>query len=233
MGEILVSNTFKEKVENLVGRRREVALISVLVGVAILIGLLLWSRNAPAIAPPATEPARSQRAGGGAAMGGAVASTPTPGESLYVHVAGAVRRSGLFKMRVGSRIADAVARAGPKPGADLDALNLAEALVDGAKIDVPSKREAPALAAPGLTGSGATSPVASTPGATSTAPAVIDVNSADQVALETIPGVGPVTALAIIDYRTQNGPFASVEELLEVSGIGPATLESIRPYVTV
>jgi competence protein ComEA len=69
-----------------------------------------------------------------------------------------------------------------------------------------------------------------TPGAP--AAAMVDINTADQVALETIPGIGPVKAAAILQFRTESGSFASVEQLLEVTGIGPATLEAIRPYVT-
>ncbi|MDQ4024065.1 MAG: helix-hairpin-helix domain-containing protein, partial [Actinomycetota bacterium] len=99
--------------------------------------------------------------------------------------------------------------------ADLGLLNLAEPLVDGVKVEV-LERGAPATAPP----------------ASAATPSAVSLNSADQAALETIPGVGPVTAAAIVAYRDETGPFTSVEQLLEVSGIGPATLESVRPYVT-
>jgi competence protein ComEA len=137
-------------------------------------------------------------------------------------VAGAVRRPGLYKVASDARVADAVrAAGGPTPRADLDALNLAEPLVDGTKIDVLQRGE---VAPPGA---------GVTPAPEGAAPAaLIPLNSADQAALESIPEVGPVTALAILEYRTEIGGFSSIDQLLEVSGIGPATLEAIRPYVT-
>ena len=92
-------------------------------------------------------------------------------------------------------------------------------LVDGTKIEV--------------LGAGASPSVSSTTPATPDAPAVININTADQIELEQIPGIGPVKAAAIIDHRDASGPFAAVEDLLDVTGIGPATLESLRPYVTV
>jgi competence protein ComEA len=132
-------------------------------------------------------------------------------------------------MPTGARIADAIESArGPKTVADLDALNLAEPLADGQKVDVPRRGEDAVVTAPG--------PPPASPGAPSsgTSPgATVDLNSADQATLETIPDVGPVTAQAIIAYRTEVGAFDSIEQLLEVSGIGPATLETMRPYVTV
>jgi competence protein ComEA len=142
---------------------------------------------------------------------------------LLVHVAGAVHRPGLYEMPAGARVADAVQAArGPTERSDLDALNLAEPLQDGLKIDVPRRGEALA-AAP-----------APQPGASAAGPAVpVNLNVADQAALETIPEIGPVTAAAILEYRAQVGSFSSVEEVLEVSGVGPATLEAMRPYVTV
>jgi competence protein ComEA len=131
-------------------------------------------------------------------------------------VAGAVRRPGLYEFPAGARVADAVETAGgPARRADLDALNLAALLIDGSKIDVP------------VTGETATLPTASA----APSPATVALNSADQAALETVPGIGPVTALAIIDERDRLGGFDSIEQLLEVDGIGPSTLESIRPYL--
>ena len=81
---------------------------------------------------------------------------------------------------------------------------------------------------PGATAPGGTGTTSTTGGAT-----LININTASETDLETLPGVGPVTAAAIIDYRTQNGPFATVDDLIDVSGIGPATLEDMRPFVTV
>jgi competence protein ComEA len=136
-----------------------------------------------------------------------------------VHVAGAVRRPGLYEFASGDRTADAIKAAhGPTRRADLAALNLAAPLADGTQVLVPRRGESIAAA-----------PVA-TPGAPG---ALVNVNSADEAELELIPGIGPVKAAAIVEYRTQSGAFTALEELLDVTGIGPATLEAMRSYVTV
>jgi competence protein ComEA len=141
----------------------------------------------------------------------------SPQSVVLVHVAGAVRRPGLYEFPTGARVADAIETAGgASRRADLDALNLAALLIDGSKVDVPLMGESPPI-------SGAMS-TPSTAG--------VSLNSADQAALETVPGIGPVTALAIISEREKLGGFRSIEQLLEVDGIGPSTLESIRPYLT-
>jgi competence protein ComEA len=214
--DIVVPHTWRDRLQALAGRRRHSIL---LVGGAVLvvfIALANYARQAPAtIAPPATAP--------GDARPSPDAPAVVAGETILVHVAGAVHRPGLYEMPADARIADAVEAArGPRGRADLDALNLAESLTDGQKIDVPKVGEAAAVTSPGA-------PSAPTDGAPG---AVIDLNLADQAALETIPGVGPVTAGAILAYRDEVGSFTSIEQLLEVTGIGPATLEAIRPYVT-
>ncbi len=118
-------------------------------------------------------------------------------------------------------MADAIEAArGARRSADVDSLNLAEVLADGMQVYVARRGEASAGAAP----------VAAT--ATPGTP-VVNLNTADQAALETIPGIGPVKAGAILEYLEQIGSFDSVEQLLDVSGIGPATLEAITPYVSV
>ncbi|MDQ3662389.1 MAG: helix-hairpin-helix domain-containing protein [Actinomycetota bacterium] len=216
--EIVVESGWRERLEAFAGRRRDSwVLLAVMVG-AVVLGLLLWARGAPAtVAPPARSAPRERGAF-------ATTVTPSPEPVLLVHVAGAVRRPGLYEMPAGARVADAVQAArGPTPRADLDGLNLAEPLQDGLKVEVVRRGEVPAMPA--------SSPQ---PGTSTTAPATpVNVNIADQAALETIPEIGPVTAAAILDYRSQAGSFSSVEELLEVSGVGPATLEAMRPYVTV
>jgi competence protein ComEA len=141
---------------------------------------------------------------------------------VVVHVAGAVRKPGLYEFPHGARIADAIETAGgASTRADLDALNLAELLVDGSQIVVPRTES-------GMPGSATT---VGAPGS-SASPTVVSLNGADTAMLETIPGIGPVTAQAIVDHRSQIGGFGSVDELLDVDGIGPATLESIRPYLS-
>jgi competence protein ComEA len=131
----------------------------------------------------------------------------------------------------GSRVVDALeAAGGARPRADLQTLNLARLLVDGEQllVDVPA---ASGVAAGSLSGP-PTAPDPSGQSGGSVPVALVDLNTADQTALETLPGVGPVTAAAILQWRTEHGAFTSVDELLEVSGIGDATLAEIAPHVT-
>ena len=217
MADIVVESGFRDRIEDLVGRRREVRVVAALVAIVAVVALVLWMRGAPAsIAPPATS--------------NGVAAPVTPGPStatvVVVHVSGAVRKPGIYELQPGARVADAIDLAGLRPAANLNALNLAEPLVDGSKIDVPHRGEAP-VPAPGL--ASPASPSTGAPGAGTP----VNINTADQTVLETLPEVGPVTAQAIIEYRTQIGSFTSIEQLLEVSGIGPATFEAMRSLVTV
>jgi competence protein ComEA len=146
---------------------------------------------------------------------------------LVVHVVGAVRRPGLYRLRDGARVADAVARAGGAARrAELAALNLAAPLVDGVQILVPARQRsagaagAGAAAVPGgMAGEGIATPKPS-------------LSSATIEELDELPGVGPVTAQRIVDYRTANGPFASVDDLDAVPGIGPTRIEQLRELVT-
>ncbi|MGH2828654.1 MAG: helix-hairpin-helix domain-containing protein [Actinomycetota bacterium] len=217
MADIVVESGFRDRIEDLVGRRREVRLVAALVAIAGVVSLVLWMRGAPAtIAPPATS-------NGGLAPVTPEASTET---IVVVHVGGAVRKPGIYELQPGARVADAVDLAGLRSVANVNALNLAEPLVDGSKVDVPRRGET-AVPAPGL--APPTSPSTGAPGAGTP----VDINTADQTVLETLPEVGPVTAQAIIEYRTQIGSFTSIEQLLEVSGIGPATFEAMRSLVTV
>lgn len=150
-------------------------------------------------------------------------ATPSPsGAPVLVHVAGWVRRPGVYELEPGDRVVDAIrAAGGARRGANLDALNLAAPLADGAQVLVPRE------AAPGAAGS------APAPGAPGGPAGLVNVNTATEAELETLPGIGPVLAAAIVQYRTEHGPFTSVEQLEEVSGIGPATLAEIRDLVTV
>jgi competence protein ComEA len=153
----------------------------------------------------------------------AVASTsPTPSPALVlVDVAGWVRRPGVYEFHEGDRVIDALhAAGGARPGAALETLNLAAPLTDGTQILVPKQNaisSAPSSAPVG--GTGATTKV--------------NVNTASSEELQTLPGIGEVLAQSIIDYRTQNGPFASIDDLVEVSGIGDVTLSNIQDLVTV
>jgi competence protein ComEA len=150
-------------------------------------------------------------------------STSVEASVLVVDVTGWVRKPGVFEFQPGERVIDAVERAGgARDGADLTLLNLAAPLADGQQILVPKKGEQPS-------GTG-TVPPGSTGGTTG---ALVNINTADEATLETLNGVGPVLAASIIAYRTEHGPFTAVDQLDEVSGIGPATLEDLRSQVTV
>lgn len=146
----------------------------------------------------------------------AAATTGAAPALLVVDVVGAVRRAGLYRLPQGSRIADAVARAGGATRkADLALVNLAAPVTDGTQIVVPA-RVSPASAA----------------GSSPEAPAgPVHLNTATLADLDALPGVGPVTAQKILDYRQQHGAFANVDELDAIPGIGPARLDQLRELV--
>ncbi|MFQ3611913.1 MAG: helix-hairpin-helix domain-containing protein [Fimbriimonadales bacterium] len=163
-------------------------------------------------------------------------STPTPetAETLVVHVSGAVRKSGVYQVPAGSRVADAVEQAGgATQNADLDALNLAEPINDGQKIYVPRKGEVPAptLATSSKSSAPSGREIERSPIATPKFP--ININRASAEELEALPGIGATLARRIVEHRQQNGPFQSVDDLLEVRGIGSKKMEDIRPLITV
>ena len=190
---------------------------------ALLAGAYLWwSRPEPRPAPQpivrsAAQPAIAPRTGG---------STPSPSQSpVVVDVAGKVRHPGVVSLPPGARVVDAIKKAGGvRPGTKTGTLNLARHVVDGEQI---------------LVGVNATpapmSPPADTPGAPGpTAPgSPMDLNSASAAQLDQLPGVGPVLAQRIVDYRTQHGGFRSVDELRQVSGIGDAKYADIKSLVRI
>jgi len=137
---------------------------------------------------------------------------------LTVHIAGAVANPGLYRLAEGSRVADALSSAGgAAQGAILDDLNLASLLKDGQKVLVPRGEEPggpPAAGAQATTGS-----------------RLVNVNTADEQELDTLPGVGPSLAARILEYRKKNGPFSSVEDLDNVEGIGPSRVDSLKDLV--
>jgi competence protein ComEA len=158
--------------------------------------------------------------GAGASSGPAAPARPLEAveaaapAALVVHVVGAVRRPGLYRLREGSRIADAVARAGGATRrADVSLVNLAAPVADGAQVVVP--RRTPAAAA----GSGASAAAPAGP---------LHLNTATLEQLDELPGIGPSTAQKILDFREEHGAFTSVDELDAVPGIGPARLEQLR-----
>ncbi|MFC0622665.1 helix-hairpin-helix domain-containing protein [Kribbella deserti] len=158
---------------------------------------------------------------------------PSPSPSadparVVVHVAGKVRRPGLIRATTGARVADVLAAAGGAlPGVDLTTVNLARQVQDGEQIliGVAGAEQSDGRPDPKpSTGGDKSSPAAGQP---------LDLNSATSAQLEALPGVGPVLALRIVEWRTQNGRFTAVEELLEISGVGAKKFEALRPHVRV
>jgi competence protein ComEA len=163
--------------------------------------------NNAALAPPAAPPAETATA---------------PPTQLVIDVVGAVRRPGLYRLEQGARIADAVARAGGATRrASLSLINLAAPLADGQQVVVPGRGSAAAgvAAAPG------------TAGAAGISAGPVHLNTATLEQLDTLPGVGPVTAQKILDYREKHGSFTSVDALDAVPGIGPARMEQLKDLV--
>lgn len=201
----------------------QLALVSVLVavGLAATTWWVVRADSRPVAAPPGPQPVSglATPAAGAGAASPVAGTTPAPSGQVTVDVAGKVRRPGIVVLDAGARVVDALeAAGGARAGVDLASLNLARVLVDGEQILVGT---------PAVPGAAAAAPVA--PG---TGP-LVDLNTADAATLETLPDVGPVTAEAIIAWRTEHGGFTAVDELLEVDGIGEATLETIAPHVTV
>lgn len=144
-------------------------------------------------------------------------SSSTPA-TVLVHAAGAVAHPGVYELVAGARVADLIdAAGGPTPDADVDQLNLAAPVADGERVYVPRAGEI----VPGGPGNG------------DSPKGPLDLNTATLDQLDELPGIGPATAKAIIDERDRRGGFTSVEELLDVRGIGPAKLEQLRDLVTV
>ena len=173
-----------------------------------------------------------------------LSTLPTP-LTVRIHVAGAVVRPGVYTVSSSARVVDAVTAAGgATSNADLERINLAQKIVDTEQVFVPfrSSRTTKVTVSPRLRPSRTTVPtsVPAVPGAVpiigasiTTLSPLINLNSATSDQLDTLPGVGPSTAKAIISYRTRKGPFGKVEDLLNVPGIGPAKVGAIRDQVTV
>lgn len=195
----------------MLGLSRSQLLVYGALAVAVLLLGARWIRSAHAgDAGSATPPVAQGRNGFGSSRVGSGL-----GGDLVVDVAGEVRDPGVYRMPEGSRVTDAIDRAGGATGeAFLDAINLAAELSDGQQVVVPP-------AAPGGSAAGA-----SAAGPAHDGP--ISLGSATVEQLDTIEGIGPVTAQNIVDYRDQNGGISSVDDLDQISGIGPATMEALR-----
>lgn len=188
--------------------RRRLAAGAVLLAVVLV--LALRHLGGGGAAPPVVAPVAPARA-----------TRPAPVELLVVDVAGAVRRPGLYRLRQGTRIDDAIAAAGGATAkAQLDSVNLAAPVADGEQVLVPGRGIAAAASPASPAAAGAASPSAP-----------LDLNTATAEQLDALPGVGPVTAQKIIAYRTAHGPFHAVAELEGVPGIGPAKMAELKGLV--
>lgn len=196
---------------------------------------------------PAAEQVGAAGAGGAAEAGGTAcgAAGPPggaaggPARELVVSVAGRVARPGVVRVPAGARVADAlIAAGGARPGVDLSGLNLARRLVDGEQIavGVPPAPDAAGQPPSGgsAPGAGAAAAGSGTAGsAAAGAAAKVDLNTASVAQLDTLPGVGPVTAQHIVEWRSRNGRFARVDQLREIDGIGERRFQQLRDLVTV
>ncbi|MHB1489120.1 ComE operon protein 1 [mine drainage metagenome] len=221
--------------------RPAIAVVAVLAITALGCGVVVWSaRAAPGVGVPlgiavatagGATAAASDRAeasnpgvpttGAGAGTGVGASGAPTGGRAagVVVHVVGQVASPGVVRLPVGSRVTDAIdAAGGATADADLSVVNLARVLVDGEQVLVPRPGESPVV--PGQ-------------GAVRAADAPLDLNAATLADLDALPGIGPVLAQRILDWRTAHGRFTDVEELAEVSGIGPSVLSRLRDQVRV
>ena len=186
--------------------RRQALVVLGVLAVLLAVGSRLLLRPAPAqqVAPAVTS----------------TEAAPPPEPRVFVDVVGAVRRPGLYRLPQSARIADALARAGgATQKADLEQVNLAAPLADGEQVVVP--RKTAGGSAPASTSAG--------PGSPSAGPVHLSTATLEQ--LDGLPGIGPVTAQKILDYRAQHGAFRSVEELDAVPGIGPARIDQLRGLV--
>jgi competence protein ComEA len=184
--------------------RRSVVVVAIALFLLLALGgrTLLRDGGSP-VTPPLVRPAAAHP------------SSSMGGRRLYVHVVGGVRHPGLYRLPQGSRVADALARAGgAMPKAQVELVNLAAPLADGQQVVVP-RRGSLAVAAAGA--GGAAGPV--------------HLNTATLEQLDALPGVGPITAQKILAYRQEHGAFGSVDELDAVPGIGPARLDELRKVV--
>ncbi len=203
------------------GISRAQLILYVAAGIAVLLVGARWVSSGSGTGNASAQGVEFTDSGGGGGVQAGVSAAPG-GEDVVVDVTGAVRDSGVYRMPAGSRVDDAIKRAGgASAAAQLDSINLAARLTDGQQVAVPARVAAGAASgAPAAgTASGAADPAADAP---------ISLSSATAEDLDTIEGIGPVTAQDIIDFRDQHGGVGSIDDLDQISGIGPATMEALR-----
>ncbi len=193
------------------------------VGVVALVVMAVvgWRLFAAATPPPeARLPLVTTTASGGGPGARGQPTSSTIATEVVVHVAGAVAKPGVQRMKAGARVVDAVdAAGGASPEADLSRINLAAVLDDGQQVYVPKAGEA---------GGGAVAAAGGDGGSAGDAAGPVHLNTATAAELEALPGIGPSLAAVIVSYRSEHGPFGSVDDLLDVRGIGQAKLDALR-----
>lgn len=202
--------------------RAEIAgAILLIIAAVVAAGLWYW-RSLPRAVQVVAERSATATSAPGADPSSLASGAPAAAVEVVVHVTGEVRNPGVYRLLEGDRIVDAIeAAGGPTRAAVLAALNLAAPLVDGTQVFVPDRRAAAGAAGGGIDAD------------TTSSGRLVDINTATVADLEALPGIGAVIAQRIVDHREANGPFASIEGLLDVSGIGDATFAEIRDLVTV
>ena len=216
-----VSDTVRDRIPLGAGHVAVVAVVAV-VGLVFTCWWLVRSGGHEVAAPLSVSTPRAALAtpDGSATGPGATPRPTTRPAKIVVDVVGKVRRPGIAVLRSGDRVVDAIrAAGGVRRGVGVGSLNLAQPLIDGEQIVV---------GAPVGPGPPAGAPVSGTP-----VSGLVNLNTADESELESLPEVGPVTAQAILAWRSEHGGFSSVDQLLEVDGIGDATLAKLTPYVTI
>ena len=203
-----------------------------------------WPRGV--VAEPAPAQVGTATAGEAGGVGGELTAgtdspsaggelrSPSASSTVFVHVVGAVRHPGMFELPAGARVADAVGAAGGLAGNAAQAgVNLARPVTDGEQVVVPTIDEYAKGAQPAPGGAAPAAGAGAAGAAGAAAGALVNVNTADVTALDTLPGVGPSTAAKIVAEREANGPFTSPDDLARVAGIGPKKLEELKPRVSV
>jgi competence protein ComEA len=195
-----------------------VRLVAILVGIVAVGGVAFLVTSWPREQQPEQVAVPRATASGDPFADPFPAASPAPSPPVLVHVAGQVRKPGVVRLPAGSRVVDAVRAAGGlRRGGQLGGTNLARILTDGERIEVGGQEAAAAVGGAG--GAGGAGPV--------------DLNTATAEQLDALPGIGPVTAAKILAWRSTHRRFSVVDELAEVPGIGPKTLEDLRPLVRV
>ncbi|HEX5365996.1 MAG TPA: helix-hairpin-helix domain-containing protein [Acidimicrobiales bacterium] len=249
----LPPRSWRDRAEDLLAEPPSLGRVVAALAVVVVAGVVAWRLLAPPPGPPEAGLPQAQpvavdttAVGGtggppasaagppgavaGPGAGGAGGPAGSVASEVVVHVVGAVASPGVQRLRSGARVVDAIdAAGGAVAEADLARVNLAAVLVDGQQVVVPRPGDALPVAA------GVPAPAGGPGSGPGTAPGgpLVNLNTAGAAELEELPGVGPATAEAIIAHRQEVGPFAAVDDLLDVRGIGEAKLEQIRPRATV